>query len=249
MKKTRLVAVFGIKYEPQWLVDELIENLKGWVDDFAIVDCRYRKDELWIHEGQYRVLQREAYMALDADWVLVTSPDERFEDRAGDIIRPLIDGKKDRIIYEFPLREMFTPTKYRTDGIWGRKTRPRLFPVLPGQTFTNRSIQSSPTPNDGSYTKQLLDVNLYHLKMIEPENRDMRAIVYEKLDPNYRLQNPNAARWKRLDPEGKFRKDGYHYLAKTEGMELELIPKGREFSPAYTKKYIFDVPDELLTKK
>ena len=37
----KLVAAFCYRYEPEWLVDQLIENL-AWVDDFAIVNTAVR---------------------------------------------------------------------------------------------------------------------------------------------------------------------------------------------------------------
>lgn len=251
---TRLVAVFGIKYEPAWLVRDLKENLAPWVDDFAVVDCRSRRDELWIHEGRYRKLQRGAAIEAKADWVLVTSPDERWEDGAGDIIRPLIDGHKDKVIFNFPLREMWTPTAYRTDKLWGRKRRARLFPLLPNQRTSRSRIQAGPAPiGDGTYARETLDANIYHLKMIEPENRVMRAEVFEALDPDYHFQSRDpsrlTARRKELDPEGVLIEHGYHYLHNEDGLELEEIPEGRGFSPPYDRPYIFDVPPRLLRRK
>jgi hypothetical protein len=245
----RIVATFGWKYEPKWLIDDLKKNL-WWVDDFAIIDCRHRTDELWIDEGEYRRLQRAECERLGADWVLVTSADERWEDRAPDVIRPLVDGIKRRTIFRFPLREMWTPTEYRVDAIWGRKTRPRLYPLLPGQQMSQKRIQASPVPFAGGYHTPLVDLNIYHLKMIEPENRVTRAEVFEALDPQYEHQTRNgkkSKRRRRLDPEGLLDQHGYHYLHVEDGLQLESIPDGRGYSPPYTKRYVFKVPKRLLS--
>jgi hypothetical protein len=179
VQSMKLVAMFGIKYEPQWMVDGLIENLKGWVDDFAIFDCRGR-DKLWIHEGYYRSVLREKAYQMGADWVLTTSPDERWEKNAGKVIRPLINDNKDKVIYENLLRELYDTKHYRIDGIWGRKYRRRLYPLYyREQSFANKPIQCPSPPQDDGYEVKRIDVNIYHLKMIEPENRKLRAKVFK----------------------------------------------------------------------
>jgi len=227
MKKIKLVALFGIKYEPEWMVDQLIENLSGWVDDFAIFDTRDR-DELWIHEGEYRVALRDKAYAMNADWVLITSPDERWEDNAGDIIRPQIDDNKHKKILEFNLRELYTPTSYRVDGIWGQKVRRRMFPLRSGQQFAYQEIQCPSFPLGPDYRIVRSDVNIYHTKMIEPENRALRAAVFNKLDPNNRRQVI-----------------GYDYLDDESGMVLEEIEDGRNFYPPY-RPFRFEVPEKYL---
>lgn len=239
----RIIVTYGIKYEPQWLVDEMRENL-SWCDGFAEVDCRSRTHEMWIDEREYRQLQREACAKLDADWVLVTSPDERWEKSAEMFIRKVVEMNRRRIYY-FPLREMWSPNEYRVDGIWGRKTRPRLYPFLPGQRMTRKPIQSAPVPIDKGYKRRLLrQVNLYHLKMIEPESRRSRALAYEALDPNYRWGKKERSKLARIDPEGKFNDLGYHYLYDETGLRLETIPEGRGFEPAYTRRYVFRMPKQ-----
>ena len=235
----RIIATLGWKYEPSWLIDDLMENLKGWVDDFAIIDCRDRTHELWINEYEYRLKQRAAAEKLNADWVLVTSADERFEKGAGEKIRALTK-EKHKTIYKFRLREMFEPDKYRIDGIWGRKNHARLYPLYEGQVYQNKKLHTSPVPKC-SYPRISTNVNIYHLKMIEPENRLERARVFKQLDPSNRLQRQNSKRIERIDTTRVVRKLGYDYLSNTDGMVLEKIPKGREFNPPYTKKYEFNV--------
>lgn len=224
--KNKIVACLGWKYEPKWLIDELKENL-SWVDDFAIVDCRDR-DELWIHEGEYRQLQRKLAKEKGADWVLITSADERWEKNAGEIIRPLVDDNKNKVIYEMNLRELYTPTAFRWDGIWANKLRRRIYPLLSGQTMKYQSIQCSSVPQDPDYQVKYIDVNIYHLKMIEPQNRVLRARVFNVLDPTK-----------------EFQPIGYDYLADEHGILLKDIMEGREYYPKY-KKYEFVVPSRYL---
>lgn len=219
--------MFGWKYEPKWLVDQLYENLKDWVDDFAMLDCRDR-DELWIHEGEYRDKLREIARQKKADWVLLTSPDERWEKDAGKIIRPLIDDNQDKKILEVQLRELYTPTQYRIDGIWGTKYRRRIWPLLEKLTYKSQRIQCPAAPENPDFASVNIPVNIYHLKMIEPENRALRVKVFKKLDP--------------ID---QFQWCGYNYLDDEGGMELQGIPSGREYYPAY-RKYLFQVPEKYL---
>lgn len=54
---TKLVAGCGWKYEPEWMIEDMKKNMP-WVDEFVILDCR-KRDELWMHEGQYRLIIRE----------------------------------------------------------------------------------------------------------------------------------------------------------------------------------------------
>jgi hypothetical protein len=225
--KPKLVALFGWKYEPEWMVEELKENLAPFVDDFCILDDRNRTHELWRHEGEYRKILRKMAFEKKADWVLITSPDERFDDNAKDIIPKLLNTHKP-IVYTFPLREMYTPDSYRVDGIWGRKVRPRLYRLKHGQQLANKRIQSRSYPN--GLRKVHVDVNIYHLKHIEPENRVMRAEVF-----------------KQTDPDNKFQRIGYDYLADETGIEMQKI--NVPYSPFYTKKYIFTVPDHFLNNK
>lgn len=224
MKKNKLVAMFGIKYD-EALVPGLMTNLSAWVDDFAVVDDR-RKKELWGHEGEYRKELRKIAFDLKADWVLITSPDERWEINAGATIRNLIDYNNDKIIYEFKLRELFTPYQYRVDGIWGNKVRRRLYPLRKDQTIAYKKIQCPSFPQDPDYNVVPVDINIYHLKMIERENRIMRARVFNATDPNSEYQDI-----------------GYDYLADEDGMELKFIDEGREYEPPYERWY-FNVPKQ-----
>lgn len=245
----RIFAVAGQKYEPDWLVDDMKANL-SWVDEVCMVDTRHRTHELWIDEGEYRLLQRKALQDAGierGDWVYVTSPDERLEKTAGDQLRIITSETKRPTILKFQLKEMFTPTAYRTDGIWNRKTRPRMYMYLPHQTFSTKRIQQSPIPVNGRYDRKLLDIRIYHLKNIEPASRDGRVQAYKLTDPNYTMINKNSRSMNRIDPEGKFQRMGYDYLKDLDGMTLQEIEKGREFTPEYIKPYIFEIPKSFQT--
>lgn len=244
----KLVAVAGWRYEPKWLVDEMVESLMEFCDDVAIVDDR-NSAEFWSNEAKYRLRQRAALEAKGATHALVTSPDERFDVTAKSLLRPMVEAAGQRpIMFSFPLMELFEPLRFRTDGIWGRKKRTRCYPLLPGQQYTTKALQTSAVPR-GSYTVKLMQhVHLYHLKMIEPENRWSRAAAYEAMDPGYKLIPRTSRNFASLDRDmgNRFEEQGYFYLADDSRMQLTNIPDGHGYRPDYSRPYIFSPDWSLL---
>ena len=197
----RIIAAFAYRYEPDWMIEQLRENL-SWVDGFAELNDRART-ETWGNTLERTAALMEIVREMGADWVYYTAPDERLEYRAGAVLRDLAErGKHDR--YRLRLREMWTPDSYRSDGVWGRKWRTRFY--RPGTSGKGRNV----------------DLNIYHLKMIEPENRKERARVHS-------LYNTwdNGSR-------------GFDYMTDERGLVLERIPADRGFLPPYTP-YRFEV--------
>jgi hypothetical protein len=213
----KLFAVTSFRYDQQ-LVPDMIQNL-NFVDGFILHDDRNNSD-VWYHEGKQRNELINAARRAEADWVLCIDPDERFEQSAGDKIRKLIANTLDpKTIYGFKFRELFHPTRYRSDGVWGEKHKFVLFPLLPGQKHSNQRVHSQWAPTNPEYNKILTDINLYHLKMIDPLNRIARSKLYEELDPNNEYQSI-----------------GYSYLRDESNIILESIQPGREYFPAYSNK-------------
>jgi len=196
----RIIAAFAYRYEPDWLIDELRQNL-SWVDGFAELNDRDRTEPWGVNADRVKELMAIA-QAMEPDWIFYTAPDERLEDRAADVLREVADRPGTR--YSFRLREMWRPDAYRVDGMWGRKRRARLF--RPGCLRDTR----------------LLDLNIYHLKMIEPANRAERQRVHSEHN-----------RW-----DNKRR--GFRYMTSERGLRLERIPAGRGYSPPY-RPYSFRV--------
>lgn len=248
LKRPRVFAVAGWRYEPEWLVAEMRRNL-SWCDEVVIVDDRARTGELWIHEGEYRGLQRRALLEAgirEWDWVLVTSPDERWSSDAASIIHQLVRNRL-RYVWSFPLREMWTPTMWRLDGQWGRKRRPRLYPFLIGQAFDQRRIQTQPIPVEGGYqVRSVQRPAIYHLENIDPAGRLERVLVYDALSPGSHELDPPPAKWLKVDPERQYiARYGYAYLCDPRGVRLAPIPTPG-FRPHVGRVYRFSVPDELL---
>jgi hypothetical protein len=200
---SRIIAAFAYRYEPDWLIDELRQNL-SWVDGFAELDDRDRTEPWGVNADRVKQLMAIA-RAMEPDWIFYTAPDERLEDRAADVLREVAE-RPGGTRYSFRLREMWRPDAYRVDGVWGRKLRARFF--RPGELHSTRA----------------LDLNIYHLKMIEPENRRERRRVHTAHN-----------RW-----DNKRR--GFAYMTDERGLRLEAIPDGRGFTPAY-QPYRFEVAE------
>jgi hypothetical protein len=211
--RQRLFAVFSFRDDVD-LVPELLENLEGVVDDYVAYDDRHHS-ELWQHEGRRRRHILDMARQRGADWVLCLDPDERLEEGAGPRIRRLIKRQR-KIIYGFRIRDLWTPTQYRVDGIWGKRVRLSLFPLLPDQTYMDRFIHSEWAPQNPDYVRAPTTMNIYHLKMIDPDRRVQRRRLYNTLDPTLDYQSI-----------------GYDYLTDESGLTLETIPPGRGYRPAY----------------
>ena len=223
---SHLTAVYARRDEPQELVDGLRENLH-WVDQ--LIEVQTPRVGPWPHEGRLNAHKRELLAAAGAGWVLFIDPDERVEDRAAELVPPVLAGASRRTVFTFPFREMWTPTQWRCDGAWGAKgDRKRLFYLMPGQVFLNKPIHCQPVPQVSRLWRQRLPVFMYHLKMIEPDNRWERARAYREADP--------AGRW--------LRGGDWSQLMDESGLELADVEPGRGFTPPYRLgSYSFEAPE------
>lgn len=224
----RITVTYKRRDEPQSLIDDLRKNL-SWADAFVELQTD-RNAPGWPHEGELLRAQRRACRRAGATWVLFVDPDERLEDRAAHVVRTAIESASTDTLFGFPLREMWTPTAWRVDGEWGRKMpRHRLFHLHGGQTFAHKPIHCAAAPMTLRRNRVTLDVAMYHLKNIEPENRHSRAEAYTRADPHFRWQRREGKDWSWLYDET--------------GLQLAEIEPGREFSPPYeVGSYRFVVP-------
>lgn len=212
-KRPKLYAIFAFRYDYK-LVPGLLENLDGIIDGYIAHDDR-DNPTLWYHEGEIRnKLIRKAREA-GADWVLCIDPDERLEEGAKEKIHELIRTQNKKI-FSFNFRELWEPLAYRSDGIWDKKRRPNLFPLLDGQEFMNKRVHSVWHPQNQDYEIVDVDINLYHLKNIDPSCRTARKELYKK-----------------IDPDSEYQSIGYDYLDDESTLELTKIPQHRLYKPAY----------------
>lgn len=218
LRKPKIALLFAFRYDHEF-VDGLIENIEELVDGVVSHDDRNRTEE-WYHEGQLRAALIAKARHLGYDWVICVDPDERLEKGALKRIRSLVDGEKKgrKVIYGFNFRELWDPSAYRSDGIWGKKKKFVLFPLLGDQDFMNLRVHSPWHPVNSDYDFVETGFNLYHLKMIDPHARKQRADLYEKLDPDHEIQAI-----------------GYRYLEDEAGLELTAITPDRAYLPPYDR--------------
>lgn len=219
-----ITVTYARRDEPQWLIDDLRSNV-AWADDF--VELQTPTTGPWPHEGAQLAERRRILMDRGATWTLWMDPDERLEVRAAELVREAVERAErgnSRVLFGFPLREMWTPTQWRCDGVWGNKLpRWRLFKLRPGQSFRNKPIHCAVRPTN-ALARRVLPVILYHLKNIEPSNRVARAQAYVDADRGHR--------------DGRV----WSWLHDETGLKLAEIEPDRDFSPPYTRPYLFTPP-------
>lgn len=212
-RRPQVFAVFSYRFDAH-LVPDLLANIESIVDGWVAYDDRGASDVFSSEAGRRRLLLREAQQA-GADWILAVDPDERFEAGVQGRIRKLT-AESGRVAWGFRFREMYTPTDYRIDGIWGKKNRYCLFSMFDPAERTDTGLHDLWFPKNGGFKRNHCDLNLYHLKMIDPKRRVARRDLYNFLDPR-REDQPI----------------GYDYLADDQGAEFETIPKGRAYAPLH----------------
>lgn len=238
LRRPSILALLSVRDEMRFLPG-LIENLALQVDGVVAFDdgssdgsgeylaCQEIVLEV-VHGPAERGVFDEAanYMELvtaalryQPDWLLVIDADERlerdFRPRAERVIwLGSLLGLSD---FSVRIRELWDdPTTYRSDGIWGRKPVGRLFRARPDHEFDRRPLHCSKVPLQARRIfggLPLADLNVYHLRMLRAEDREMRRRRYETLDPGALFQ-----------PEL-----GYAYLTDVDGLELTPVPYDRGY--------------------
>jgi hypothetical protein len=229
MSNPKIFAAYGVRWEPQFLVDDLRENL-SWVDGFVEIDNRgMSDDEPWGDENVLYKQQRDQASEAGADWLLVTAPDERWDKNAETIIRERLSYLK-RTILRCPVRSLYTPTKYRSDrGFW-RHEESRIFPLLEDFEYDNKSFHNNIAPTPDAWTKrQSINVPIYDLKSIEPKNREIRVAMYKATDPTAEMTVLKS----------------YDDLLDIRTMQFTDIKEPYGYNPPYTTPYYFNPPENL----
>jgi hypothetical protein len=212
----KLVVASAYRYEPTWLVDEWREHV-SWADDVLLWDTR-NEPAAWVPRAERVEWMMRAAEEVRADFVLILDMDERLSLDAPERLRAVADawrpGKP--FAFKFTLLEFFTPTQYRIDGVWGKKTRRRLFHLE-----SRRRDMLTPCT-------RLKRPLIAHTKMMEESNAAVRAETFN--------------RWNTWDRAGRGGGEGFDYLADRSGMVLKTIPEGM-FPPL--RPWKFRVPGVL----
>jgi hypothetical protein len=171
-----------------------------------------------LEDGRNHRALTEAAWAHSADWLVGLDADERverdFHQRAAREIRAAEAGEDDALWVWF--RELWdAPDRFRSDGIWGQKRKACLFRSDPGHRFDDRRVHAhwaSVPPPRGDWPQA--DLFLYHLRMIEQDDRRRRF-----------------ERYRRIDPDHIWQPIGYDYLLDERDAKLLPLPKGRGYVP------------------
>jgi len=211
----KVVALVSYRYDEDYLED-LKKNLGGLVDEVIV---RFdEKGDFWKDEGKYRRQMVRQAEEAGADYALVIDPDERLEKRAASRLRKMMRKNLGRkVLFNFHFRELYTPNRYRVDGIWDKKERVMVFPVRADNVFSKAKLHTPRQPMNDDYEWIQTGLNVYHLKHIKPELRKSRKEIYKKLDPDERWNGGV----------------GYDYLDDETDVELAKIPSWRMYKPKY----------------
>ncbi len=212
-RKPYVLAVFSFRHDAH-LVPEMLVNIAPFVDGWVSYDDR-ASDAVFSNEVERRVALLNAARNAGAIWALAIDPDERFEAALADEIEALT-SRSDCNVVTFALREMYTPTDYRIDGVWGQKRQARLLRIADGVVTPEGDLHLPWTAFIPDARVHNSDFNLYHLKMIAPARRKARANLYAQLDPDRRMQEM-----------------GYDYLADEDGAVFDTIGPDRFYLPAH----------------
>ncbi|EDY39123.1 AMP-binding enzyme domain protein [Cyanobium sp. PCC 7001] len=179
-----------------------------------------RSDHVWDEAGDRRLLITTA-LQENADWLLVLDADERLEDNFRDRAIPILLQAFESGQWGLGLRVLDCWNAWnmvRTDGIWGRKSSPRLFLARHDHEFDNKPLHGAWAPlnsrSNGMFP--VVDVIIYHLKMIRESDRIKRRQRYEQLDARSEYQSV-----------------GYSYLTDLHDIELTSFEANRGYSKAY----------------
>jgi glycosyltransferase involved in cell wall biosynthesis len=232
-----LMALIAVRNEMQHL-PELIANLARQVDGIVALDdgstdgsvefleSRSEVIELlrvppqrprWDEVGNHWALV-SASLRNGADWLISVDADHRLERDFRRRFELVVErgSRHGFTAYAVPVRELWgSPRTFRVDGIWGQKVRARLFQATEESQFDARPLHATKAPLQAAPGGRfpLADLEIYHLRMILPEDRWARRRRYEKLDPEERYQ-PGI---------------GYAYLTDETGLRLQEIPPDRDY--------------------
>lgn len=208
-------------------VDGIIALDDGSTDDSAVIVRRHPKVlELLSnpvtspHEWNENANQKRLIRAAgrhNPDWLLVVDADERLEKNFRDRANGLVWAAESRGVKALSLafRELWgSPHTFRRDGAWGQKRKASLFKYRRDHEFDHRPLHNYWAPLNSRINGQYVhaDLELYHLRMLEPQDREFRR-----------------QRYLRLDPEQKWQPRGYEYLVDETGIELGSPEPGRHY--------------------
>lgn len=236
-RRTRLLATLMVRNEIRFLPG-LLRNVAPHVDGIIALDdgssdggdlllaasplvLELLRNPLerpsWDQPAGHRRLV-EAALRHGAEWIIAVDADERLEREFRTRAERVIQRGSSIGLTAFGIhfRELWdSPRAVRVDGIWGRKTQPRFFRALADHQFDERPIHAAKAPLQGKFRGAfpIADLIIYHLRMVQPKDREARRQRNEQFDPQARYQ-PGI---------------GYAYLTDETGLRLCPVPRKRGY--------------------
>lgn len=233
-RRVRLFALLAV-HDAMSQLPELLANVVPQVDGIVALDDGSRDGSGEFLEGRPEIaeLMRNspqrphwdemanhrqlvgAALRQGAEWALCIDQDERlereFRTRAERVIaRGRRVGSE---AFGVCVRELWgSRDRYRTDGIWGQKTKAALFRLRADHEFDPRPMHGHKAPLQARPFRRA-DLLIYHLGMLTAADREARRARYEQLD--------SEARWQTV---------GYAYLTDEAGLRLRRVLPRRSFS-------------------
>ena len=211
----RVLSIFSFRFD-EHLVPDLRANTAPLVDGWLSWNDTSGQGA-FTDELSRRWALLNAARDAGAQWVMLLDPDERIEKRVRRNYHSLLDSGSNLVT--FRLREMYSASSYRVDGVWDEKRQGRLLnvqealvrpAVAPGTLHVPwKSYLAAPRVLD-------TDFNVYHLKQIDPQRRRGRSRLYSQLDPDRRMQSI-----------------GYDYLSDETGMRLRSVTWRHRYTPRH----------------
>lgn len=182
-----------------------------------------RNDHEWDEPRNQRLLI-EAALRHQPDWLLAHDADQRLErDFRRRALRAIARADREgHRAYAYRFLELWDrPDTYRDDGVWGRKRMASLFRARTDHLFNDRALHGTWAPADARENGAFphADLIVYHLRMIDPEDRRKRHERYVTIDP--------AHQWQAM---------GYDYLIDERGCQLKPLLRGRGYEPLHRRR-------------
>lgn len=242
--KPEIIAVLCV-YNEALNIDHCLNHIENYVDQIIILDdgstdntlsiakshpkvtktIRVKHKTKWDERKNRERILKKAFQSSKSSnpWALCIDADERFETRFLKDLRKIVEKYSNyNNVFTVHFRELWDdPSHYRSDGVWGEKIKALLFKLQKKMTFNYQQEHHIPWYYQELAGKEYpLDYNLYHLKMIKPKDRQKRADLYNKLDPNKEMQPI-----------------GYDYLTDTIGLKLIKITKTHNYDQSTVPDY------------
>lgn len=197
----KLVAVYRVKNCEPWL-ERSLSQTSLFADEIIVLDTgstdrtleivkqfpKVTKVECWNRKFQEDVernwLLQETYKH-GADWVISVDGDEIYEDKFVERSQAMMSNEPETFGYWCQWKTLWTPEKYRADGIFGGFTNYRFFRLLPNMEIKSKHPQghhcgSAPqlTPENLAYS----NIRVVHLGYDTQEQRQKKYDFYQTYD-------------------------------------------------------------------